>query len=217
MKAYVITIMDHKGSVQVADRCIKSAKSSGVEVNKWYATTPAAMPIELLLNEGVNIVGLHETYSRIANCAAAFHSHYSLWKHCVEINEEVLILEHDAYFVGNIPSMIYFDKCVSLGKPSYGKWNQAPRLGVSPLFSKGYFPGAHAYIVKPAAAKAFIEQAKVFARPTDVFLNKKTFPWLEEYYPWPVEARDNFTTIQNVNGCVAKHNYGETYRVEEVS
>ena len=58
MKAYVITIMDHKGSVQVADRCIKSAKSSGVEVNKWYATTPAAMPIDLLLNENVNIAGL---------------------------------------------------------------------------------------------------------------------------------------------------------------
>ena len=89
-------------------------------------------------------------------------------------------------------------------------------MGVNELFSKGYFPGAHAYIVKPRGAKEFIKQAKVFARPTDVYLNKSTFPWLQEYFPWPVEARDSFTTIQNVNGCYAKHNYGETYRVEDV-
>lgn len=216
MKAYVITIMDHEGSVQVANRCIKSAKKSGIEVNKWHATTPSSMPIDMLLSEGVNIAGLHETYSRIANCAAAFHSHFSLWKHSIEINEDVMVLEHDAYFVGDVPSIIYFDKCISLGKPSYGKWNEAPRLGVSRLFSKGYFPGAHAYIIKPAGAKELIKQAKVFARPTDVFLNKETFPWLQEYYPWPVEARDNFTTIQNQRGCLAKHNYGEAYAIEEV-
>ena len=103
MKAFVITIMDHEGSIQVANRCIKSAKKNNIQVDKWFATTPSSMPIDMLLNEGVNIAGLHETYSRIANCAAAFHSHYSLWKHCVEINEEVLILEHDAYFIKQIP------------------------------------------------------------------------------------------------------------------
>jgi len=39
---------------------------------------------------------------------------------------------------------------------------------------------------------------------------------LQEYWPWPVEAHDSFTTIQNENGCLAKHNYGETYGIEEV-
>ena len=54
------------------------------------------------------------------------------------------------------------------------------------------------------------------ARPTDVFLNIESFPWLEEYYPWPVKADDSFTTIQNEFGCYAKHNYGETYGIEKV-
>jgi len=53
-------------------------------------------------------------------------------------------------------------------------------------------------------------------RSTDIFLNLDWFPWLQEYYPWPVEARDNFTTIQNQTGCLAKHNYGEGYDIEEV-
>lgn len=216
MKAFVITIMDHEGSIQVANRCIATGKKSGVDIDKWQATTPKDMPIEKLLKDNINIAGLHETYSRIANCAAAFHSHYSLWKHCIDINEEVLVCEHDAVFVNDVPNIIYFDKCISLGKPSYGKWNTPNTFGINPLTSKGYFPGAHGYIVKPAGAKEFIKQAKVFARPTDVFLSMKNFPWLQEYYPWPIEAQDSFTTIQNVNGCLAKHNYGETYRVEEV-
>lgn len=217
MKAYVITIMEHEGSRQVAERCKRTAKVSGLEVENWRATTPADHPIDKLITDNVKIAGLHETYSRIANCAAAFHSHYSLWKHCIEVNEPVIIFEHDAVIINDIPKFIAFDKCISLGKPSYGKWNTPTAIGVNPLTSKGYFPGAHAYIVKPAACKAFIERATtVMARPTDVFLNKDVFPWLQEYYPWPVEAHDSFTTIQNQTGCLAKHNYGETYGIEEV-
>jgi len=216
MNSYVITILNNERSVQVAKRCIRSAAQHGVEVDFWKATTPNDFPIDKLIDEGVSIAGLHETYSRIANCAAAFHSHYSLWKHCVETKEEVMILEHDAVFVNDIPSEIYFNKCISLGKPSYGKWNTPNTFGINPLTSKRYFPGAHAYIVKPIAAREFIDRAKVMARPTDVFLNVENFPWLQEYWPWPVEAHDSFTTIQNENGCLAKHNYGETYGIEEV-
>ena len=71
-------------------------------------------------------------------------------------------------------------------------------------------------MIKPRGAKEIIKGAQRVARPTDVFLNVQNFPWLQEYYPWPVEARDSFTTIQNIKGCLAKHSYGETYRVEEV-
>jgi GR25 family glycosyltransferase involved in LPS biosynthesis len=79
--------------------------------------------------------------------------------------------------------------------------------------SKRYFPGAHAYQVNPTGAQKLIDQARVYARPTDVFLNIDTFPWLQEYYPWPVEARDTFTTIQKTEGCLAKHNYNDSYKI----
>ena len=215
MKSFVIAIENHTLSQQVADRCIDSGKKYGIHVEKWKATTPDDFPIDKLLKEKVNVVGLHETYSRIANCAAAFHSHFSLWKHCIELDETIMVLEHDAVFVDSVPNII-FDKCISLGKPSYGKWNVPTVLGPGPLVSKAYFPGAHAYMIKPRGAKEIIKSAQRVARPTDVFLNVQNFPWLQEYYPWPVEARDSFTTIQNIKGCLAKHSYGETYRVEEV-
>lgn len=79
--------------------------------------------------------------------------------------------------------------------------------------SKRYFPGAHAYRITPAGARALVEQARRHARPTDVFLHTDTFPFLQEFYPWPVEARDSFTTIQSEAGCLAKHSYGDTYEI----
>jgi hypothetical protein len=68
-------------------------------------------------------------------------------------------------------------------------------------------------MLKPDGAKLLVNQAKIMARPTDVYINIQTFPWIQEYYPWPVEARDSFTTIQKEEGCLAKHSYGETYEI----
>jgi hypothetical protein len=41
------------------------------------------------------------------------------------------------------------------------------------------------------------------------------FPWLEEYYPWPVVVDDSFSTIQNQQGCLAKHNYAKGIELVE--
>ena len=49
--------------------------------------------------------------------------------------------------------------------------------------------------------------------PTDLFLNKVDFPWIQEYYPWPIKADDSFTTIQKVAGSVAKHNYNKNFEI----
>ena len=114
-----------------------------------------------------------------------------------------------------IPNAPYTYVC-NFGKPSYGNWITPKTLGVNPLTSKKYFPGAHAYGVKPEGAKQLVYEATSSGKPTDVYLHTDTFSWLQEYYPWPAEARDNFTTIQNVNGCLAKHNYNEDYEISDV-
>ena len=207
MKHYVITIMDNEQSIRSAERCIQSGKSvGGITIKHWRATTPRDDIYGMAKDEYINITAMDEVYSRTPNCLAAFLSHYKLWKECVELNQEITIFEHDAVCVNNINSQLVYNACISLGKPSYGKFNTPPTLGVNPLTSKRYFPGAHAYRLKPAAAQMFMQQARQEAKPTDVFLNIDTFPFLEEYYPWLVEAKDSFTTIQNSNGIAAKHN-----------
>ena len=217
MKNSVITIVNNPRSVNVAERCVKSGAKFGMDIKFFEAITPYNTDLnKMMKTEGIDFDGFKEKYSRLSNCVAAFLSHYSLWKRAVDTNDTITIFEHDAVIVDQIPD-IPFNQCISFGKPSYGKFNTPIRLGVGPLVSKPYFPGAHAYRVSPKGAEQLIYQAKKAAKPTDVFLNIHTFPGLQEYYPWPVEARDNFTTIQKKEGCLAKHSYNETYRIEEAN
>lgn len=213
MKAYVITIMENPESVKSADRCIKTAAKYGIEVEKFPAITPDKDPLWYARKKNIPVKGFEEKYSRFENCVSAFLSHFSLWEKCLKDNTTYMILEHDAYFVDNVNVFMNFDKAISIGKPSYGKARRPMKLGVNNLTSKPYFPGAHAYMIKPTGASAFIKQAYIDAGPTDVFLHVMRFPWLQEYYPWPVEARDTFTTIQKTEGCLAKHSYNDKYRI----
>jgi GR25 family glycosyltransferase involved in LPS biosynthesis len=217
MKNFVITILDNEKSVAAAERCIQSGYAiGGISIEKFSAITPKTCKEFISENKINDRLFNNSPYSREDNARAAFCSHFSLWKKSIELNENICIFEHDAICTNNINTTLVFKGCVSLGKPSYGKYNNPMSFGVQRLQSKPYFPGAHAYIVNPTGAKALVEKAVLEAQPTDVFLNTKTFPFLEEYYPWPVEVRETFSTIQKTNGCLAKHMYNEDYQIEEV-
>jgi len=206
MKGYVITILDMPESIKSAERCIKSAERVGFEVEMFPATTPADDPAKFLFEEGINTKDFKEVYSRFDNCIAAFTSHYRLWKKCFDEKESLVVLEHDAYFVDAIPN-IPVQGVLSYGAPSYGNFRTPQNLGVNRLTSKEYLPGAHAYGVSPDAAEALLRRAVMLACPTDLYICNKNFSFVKEYYPWPVEARDTFTSIQTEVGCIAKHNY----------
>tara|TARA_Y100001958_G_scaffold159648_1_gene162213 strand:- start:1124 stop:1765 length:642 start_codon:yes stop_codon:yes gene_type:complete len=212
MKMYVITIMENERSVQVADRCVKSGQVFGYNVEKHPAYTPQNCNVNQELdNLDYDRSGFIEKYSRPENCIAGFLSHHSLWMKCLELNEPIVIFEHDAVITNDIPNLVLFD-ILNLGKPSYGKFNTPTFIGYGSLVSKPYFPGAHAYRITPKGAADLINEAQFSAGPTDIYIHSSKFT-LGEYYPWVAEARDSFTTIQKKEGCYAKHNYGETYEI----
>lgn len=212
MKSYVITITTLKNSLEVANRCIESGKKFGINIEMFSAITPKDKVYEIASKEGINISAFDERFSRKENAIACFLSHYSLWKKCVESNENIFILEHDAVITNKIDLNIQFKGVLSLGKPSYGKF-ATPGRGINRLTSKDYLPGAHAYMINPMAAAALINRSKIKAIPTDVFIDRRTFPWIEEFYPWPVEVQDSFSTVQKLSGCIAKHNYKEGFGI----
>ena len=215
IKGHVITIMDNPQSVESAKRCIASAKRRGIEVQMFKAVTPRNTRVVEKMNElGIPLVHFTEKYSRHQPVLAAFLSHYYLWQYAVEKKESIIILEHDAFFVDSIDDRQILGNIVNLGKPSYGKYNTPPWIGEYPLFSKEYLPGAHAYKVTPHGAECLLYRAQHDPGPTDVYIHKDRFPNLiTEYYPWPIECRDSFTTIQNELGCQSKHNYDENYKI----
>jgi len=216
IKYKVIAIENNPQSVASAERCIRSAKSVGIEVEMVAAFTPKNNPLQHFKNNKLPLERFEKDakqYSRFENVLSCFLSHWRLWRMAYRKNQTTCILEHDAFFFDTVPENISFQYCVTIGKPSYGKFNSPTKLGVGPLVHKRYFGGAHAYIVNPEGAKLLFDKAFTHAGPADVYLNLDNFPWLEEYYPWPVEARDTFTTIQKTEGCLAKHQYNENYAI----
>jgi GR25 family glycosyltransferase involved in LPS biosynthesis len=213
MKAFVITIHHNPNSVEAAERCIESGKKYGILVEKWSANAPDRMDIhEWFRERSIPDKWFHEEYSRLENCMAAFSSHYTLWQHCVKLKQPILILEHDAVFVDRLP-VVTQGHIVNFGKPSYGDWLIPNFVGENKIFSKAYLPGAHAYKVTPAAAQELIARAAFEAGPTDVYIHRERFHFINEVYPWPVEVQETFTTIQRTMGCYAKHQYNDKYKI----
>jgi len=204
MKAHVITIMDNPKSIKVAGRCINSEPKLKIKYHEAF--TPKDNLNEIFKRNDIkDLSRFHANeWGRPDRQMAAFLSHLYVWKQCLIDNENTLVLEHDAIITGDIPENLSFNKVITLGKPSYGQYNTPKFLGVGPMVQASYTKGAHGYVVSPAGAKALLDKAKTHAETTDIFLNLGNFPWLQEYYPWAVEVRDTFTTIQNSKGCRAK-------------
>lgn len=212
MKALVITMIDEPESVRVAERCIESGKKFGVNVEMKPAITPKDNPVKILNEDlGIDSSVFPTEYSRLEPVVSCFLSHYFIW---AEAKEETLVLEHDAVFYDKINEIEYND-FVSIGKPSFGRYNKMNQKGTYPLFSKvgGYLPGAHAYMFKPHFVQDLLYQASRQPAPTDVFLNSRNFPTMQECWPHPVHCEDSFTFIQKEKGCAAKHNYNDSYKI----
>ena len=206
MQAYVITIMDMPESRRVAQRCIESGAAFGAWIETHPATTPADSPHDMFIARAWSSVGFdHNAFSRLHPCMATFISHSSLWQLCVDVDEPILIMEHDAVIKAPIPELEPGYLVCNLGRPSFGHF-ETPPDGIGPLSSKRYFPGAHGYAIEPTGAAKLLAKAATDAQPTDVYLGLSRFPWLLEYHPWPIVCDDSFSTIQRERGCIAKHN-----------
>ena len=220
MKGYVVTLTQVPQSVEVANRCIKSAKQFGVD-----ATIFPAVHKNIALQEleyvGLKLAKFEESYSDTGAVVGNFITQHRIWRTIYESNQPGIVLEHDAVFVAPIPDLTDQGDIINLGKPSYGRFNTKDAPGVYPMFSKPpvaglgvYIPGAHGYYVTPRGACELIEKAKQLgASPCDLFLNNLNFPNIKELYPWPIEAHDSFSTIQKEKGCKAKHNYGKHFKI----
>ena len=214
MIAKVITLMNMPESVKAAKRCIESGAAYGIHIEHFNAITPKTVD-QFVHDEEIDTRFFKEKWSRYKNALAAFSSHYSLWLESFRRQQNYLILEHDAVIINDIPTFLRGD-IVNLGQPSYGAFTTPSKLGEGPLVSKPFFPGAHGYFITPVGAKQLLLRAKTLAKPPDVFIHKDTFE-VTEYFPWPLTAKDTFTTIQRQDGIQAKHSYLKTGKMDILS
>lgn len=214
MRAYVVTLLNLPESVAVARRCIASGERYGVEIH----TRPGVwrdFALRELEAEGLRPGTWDQSWSNTPAVLGNFVAQYRIWREILDTGTPALILEHDAVIVAPLPVLAGAGRIVSLGKPSFGRLKPRQTPGFHPLFSTGdKIPGAHGYFVSTAGARELVDAAaRDGAMPVDKFICPQRFPHIVEYWPWPIEAHDSFTTIQKEKGCLSKHNWGGDYRI----
>ena len=214
MKGYVVTLMNLPESVAVANRCAATGNRFGVDVTLFPAVFKD-IALDELEKEGLKLSKWDESFSNVPAVIGNFVTQYRIWKTIIESKEPGIVLEHDAVFTAPVPDLNGKGDIINLGKPSYGNYHSKTNAGVYPLFSKsGYVPGAHGILITPTGALELINIAKQLgAAPCDLFINNTNFPNIKEIYPWVIEAKDEFSTIQKTKGCAAKHNYNKNYKI----
>ena len=216
MKAFVITLFNDKYSVESAENTLKTARqmNDDLHIEMVRAVTPDKIKDntysypkegETKTYEGMTLVGYKakDVNKKIA-CSL---SHMHLWEKCVEMNEPIMILEHDAVFtrkfrLGKLLDAIEDGDIVMINDPRGAtrrgtvyheniiRWDKGLNTidgvnGPDENAPDG-LEGNSAYIITPSAAKKATElQKSIGIWPNDALLCKQLFPrQLKSYYPY---------------------------------
>jgi hypothetical protein len=99
-------------------------------------------------------------------------SHWGLWQHCTDIDQPIVVLEHDAYITGPWPRDIDLDQCVwKLHRPD----GRGERLNT---ITGEWSCGAWAYTLTPGFAQQLIDFSRTHgAQAVDKQLGRSVIPW----------------------------------------
>ena len=214
MKAFVITLRGHEYSERVASRCIDSGASTGGIGIERFDAIPKADALSVMAKRGIrwtwgsnNVLRHHPYPGELASRVGCSMSHFLLWELCAA-TEPLLILEHDAVFVGAFEPFEFAGVCQVNdpdGATPRGKWWSEQMVKRGP----GVFPktrvlddprpdglaGNSAYVLKPHAAAALIAKVhEVGMWPNDALMCRQFFPWLEERFPFVTRVEQSMST-----------------------
>ena len=146
---------------------------------------------------------------------ACFLSHYTVWKKSIELNEPIMVLEHDAIFMKPFDETAFIKaECdiISINDPRgatrkaldyHEKLQKNPKViqrvpTIDDLMIPQGLPGNSAYIIKPSGAKKMIDLVKEFgAWPNDALMCKQLIQSLaaSKVYYTRVQGTPSTTTL----------------------
>ena len=176
MKSYIIVLKNHEFSEKLARECIVQANKFGLDVQIFDAIWGQDYK-EHMSSTGL-VPGRVRKNKMSLGHYGNFFSHYYLWQMCVEINEPVIILEHDGYFIRKLPEDILdnftdalkldienpyaadYDKKINDNLSQPLKYFDSVE-GIHKKKKCGWYTwGSYGYIIKPSGAKKLISWVK---------------------------------------------------------
>ena len=182
MKSFHIVLKDHKLGQELGNKNIAIAKQFGLDANMFEAVPG---------NNCKHLFKQHKVrppQTEKLGHHGCFMSHFLLWKRCIELNETIVILEHDGVFIRNLPEDIennFIDIC-RLDPCMF--WKDSYEEDIAAVLDKpveyfkpdtiykekdfgNFYIGQYGYLVKPCAAKKLVVRAKqIGAHAVDMFI-----------------------------------------------
>lgn len=200
--AYVITLQGNTVSEELAQRCLESCAKHQMPAKLWPAFdgtsgdihTPAFLKNKDFLKY-FKILDPQLSPSEVA-CAL---SHISLWAHCVEQDQPLIVLEHDAIVVAPFQMHPVYGCIVYLGCEEQMKqgWAVLPTPPHGTHGSNYHFMcRAHAYSIDPAVAKLMLAYVIRYGicESLDLMLRADVFPIVQ----FGLVAYDNANGITTI-------------------
>jgi len=185
MKAYIITLSGNPTSMAAARACHDSAQRHGYDVEYFEASTGKTgsawlrqenvKPITVTGEGSPALIQHQRGWLNQPGTIGCYASHYRLWQKAVEIQEPIVIFEHDALALAPFPAIDWQDvlhlECEGNLVRLAAEWAQGDRMETGTgVYRMGFrttefpdlvcMPCCHAYAIKPHAAQAMIADAK---------------------------------------------------------
>ena len=190
-KTFVIAIKGHPVSESQLQDCLASAKKFNWNVEVFWGVDGRYISDQTWKNEEIFVRTDKPTIHR-AGVRGCFLSHWSLWKKCIELNEPIIILEHDAVIQKKWELIELGDSIVKLHRHYAGK---KVKYDVD---SGNWSKSGHAYCISPFHAKILIEFVRrVGAYEVDIIMGDKVIP-LRHLTPSWVERQNSYSTTTNI-------------------
>jgi hypothetical protein len=203
--AYIIRIKNNKISEDAANRCIKSCEDVNMPFTLWDAydgvdTEGIKAPEHLKNHTIMNMLKISEHYMRKGEVACAL-SHISLWSKCLEIEEPIVILEHDAIMLKAYLNHELYNSICYLG--CYEQFTQNFKIYLTPPHgtegpNHHFICRAHAYAIDPAVARTMLCYVLKYGihSSLDTLLRADLFP-IHQIDLFAYDNQESESTIKN--------------------
>lgn len=175
---YLISLENHALSQKLSNECLESAKFYGWDINIWSGTN--GYNVTKTTWENIKVRPLIDMYNMAKpGVQGCFMSHFNLWNKCIELNSEIIILEHDAII--NSPWNVSLSSKNELIKLFLFRKKKRDRVDE---YTGSWTPGLNAYLIHPTQAKLIINFCKTIgALPADVIIGKNIVNYKHLDYP----------------------------------
>jgi GR25 family glycosyltransferase involved in LPS biosynthesis len=189
MKTFIIAIKNHKESEELANRSVLIANELGYEASIFYSLTngldmQGSESLDFLNSENVYPIlrprdmhyAMYKHWTNIAGVRGSFSSHYRLWLKCIELQEPIVILEHDAILVKpwqkqEWEDVLHLDWEGSLKRRQFrGSKDKHLPVVENSIFRMGFMPEetqgtismncCYAYAITPDACRKLVEESR---------------------------------------------------------